>query len=116
MTPISCISLDFEVWTSRWTALAFSTKVIIIQDVSYYWFPYFLLIVRWSHFCYDSSYLSTLDTTTAIGDSVEDRTGQYSPRYEPTTVCIRAAYCVILPLFFTVGICFFVRTRSPVWA
>src|SRR5436853_7310299 len=116
MTPISCISLDFEVWTSRGTALAFSTKVIIIQDVSYYLFLYFLLIVRWSHFCYDSSYPSTLDTTTAIGDSVEDWTGQYSLLCEPTTVCIRAACCVILPLFFTVRICFFVRARSPVWA
>src|SRR5205807_3673261 len=91
MTPILCISLAFKGQTARGTALAFSAKVIIIQDVSYYLFLYFLLIVRWSHFCYDSSYPSTLDTTTAIGDSVEDRTGQYSPRCEPTMVCIREA-------------------------
>src|SRR5437588_12646733 len=116
MTPITCISLFFKARTSRGTALAFSAKVIIIQNVSYYLFLYFLLIVQWSHFCYDSSYPSALDTTTAIGDSVEDRTGQYSPRCKPTTVCIRAACCVILPLFFTMRICFFVRARSPVWA
>src|SRR5437588_12841009 len=114
MTPLACILLAFKALTSRRTALAFSTKVIIIQDVSYYLFLYFLLIVRWSNFCYDSSYPSTLDTTTAIGDSVEDQTGQYSPYCEPTTVCIRAACCVLLPLFFTVCICFLVRARSPV--
>src|SRR5437588_6992528 len=114
MPPITCISLAFKARTSWGTALAFSTKVIIIQDVSYYLFLYFLLIVRWSHFCYDSSYPSTLDTTIAIGDSVEDWTRQYSPHCEPTTVCIRAAYCVLLPLFFTVCICFLVRARSPV--
>src|SRR5437588_11460261 len=97
MPPITCISLAFKARTSPGTALAFSAKVIIIQDVSYYLFLYLLLIVRWSHFCYDSSYPSTFDTTTAIGDSVEDRTRQYSRHYEPITVCIRAAFCVILP-------------------
>src|SRR5437588_12420708 len=102
MTPLACILLAFKALTSRRTALAFFAKFIIIQDVSYYLFLYFLLIVRWSYFCSDSSYPSTLDTTTAIGNSVEDRTRQFSWHCESTTVCIRAACCVILPLFFTV--------------
>src|SRR5205807_9992732 len=90
MTPITCISLAFKARTSQGTALAFSAKVIIIQDVSYYLFLYFLLIIQWSHFCYDSSYPSTLDTTTAIGDSVEDCTTQYSHQKKIAIVCLRS--------------------------